>query len=185
MPTYVVLLRGVNVGKAKRVPMADFRQLLLGLGCTHATTLLNSGNAVVQHPRVASPTLAGRIAAALVDRFGFEVPVIVKSGTEFAQVVAGNPLTFDEADHARLLVALGQRPESLAPLAGLAPLLAPPERLQIREHAAYLHCAAGILQSQAATALLGPRGRAITTRNWATVLKLLALVNAGASGGGA
>lgn len=183
MPTYVVLLRGVNVGKAKRVPMADLKQLLLGLGCTRAATLLNSGNAVVQHPRVASATLAGRVAAALAARFGFEVPVIVKSGSEFGQVVAGNPLTVDEAEHARLLVALGQRPESLAPLADLAPLAAPPERLLIGEHAAYLHCAAGILQSQAATALLGPRGRAITTRNWATVLKLQALVNAVADGG--
>ena len=91
----------------------------------------------------------------------------------------------DEAEHARLLVAQGQRPESLAALAGWAPLLAPPKRLQIREHAAYLHGAAGILQSQVATALLSPRGRAITTRNWATVLKLQALVNAGDSGGGA
>ena len=116
---------------------------------------------------------------------GFEVPVIVKSGAESAQVVAGNPLTVDEAEHARLLVAQGQRPESLAALAGWAPLLAPPKRLQIREHAAYLHGAAGILQSQVATALLSPRGRAITTRNWATVLKLQALVNAGDSGGGA
>jgi uncharacterized protein (DUF1697 family) len=182
MPTYVVLLRGVNVGKAKRVPMADFRQLLLGLGCTRATTLLNSGNAVVQHPRVASPTLAGLIAAALAARFGFEVPVIVKSGTEFGQVVAGNGLQVAAPDHARLLVALGQRPESLDALSALAPVVAPPERLQIGEHAAYLHCADGILQSQAATALLGPRGRAITTRNWATVLKLQALVDAGADG---
>jgi len=180
MPTYVVLLRGVNVGKAKRVPMADFKQLLLGLGCTHATTLLNSGNGVVQHPRVASPVLAGRIAAALTARFGFEVPVLVKSAAEFRQVVAGNGLEVAAPDHASLLVALAQHAESLAPLAALAPLVSPPERLRIGTDAAYLHCAAGILQSRAAAALLGPRGRAITTRNWATVLKLHALANPGA-----
>jgi len=180
MPLYVVLLRGVNVGKAKRVPMADFKQLLQHLGCTRATTLLNSGNAVVQHPPVASPTLAGRIAQALAARFGFEVPVIVKSAAEFGRVVADNGLEVAAPDHPRLLVALAQHAESLAPLSSLTTLLSPRERLQVGEHALYLHCPAGILQSQAATALLGPRGRAITTRNWATVLKLQALIDKGA-----
>ncbi len=46
MPVYVALLRGVNVGKAKRVPMADLRAVLAGLDCTDVATLLNSGNAV-------------------------------------------------------------------------------------------------------------------------------------------
>ena len=45
MPVYVALLRGVNVGKAKRVPMADLRIVLAGLACTGVATLLNSGNA--------------------------------------------------------------------------------------------------------------------------------------------
>lgn len=46
MPIFVALLRGVNVGKAKRVPMAELRALLAGLGHTGVATLLNSGNAV-------------------------------------------------------------------------------------------------------------------------------------------
>ena len=54
MPAYIVLLRGVNVGKAKRVPMAEFRKLLEGLGYTNVATLLNSGNAVFRAPAGAS-----------------------------------------------------------------------------------------------------------------------------------
>ena len=46
MPTFIALLRGVNVGKGKRVPMAELRDLLSGLGFAEVTTLLNSGNAV-------------------------------------------------------------------------------------------------------------------------------------------
>ena len=57
MTTFVALLRGVNVGKSKRVPMAEFRMLLSGLGYTDVVTLLNSGNAVFRArsgtPRVA------------------------------------------------------------------------------------------------------------------------------------
>ena len=46
MPAFLALLRGVNVGKAKRVPMAELRRVLEDLGCTNVATLLNSGNAV-------------------------------------------------------------------------------------------------------------------------------------------
>jgi len=175
MPSYVVLLRGVNVGKAKRVPMADFKQVLLGLGCTRAATLLNSGNAVVEHPKIASASLDRKIAEALEAIFGFTVPVIVKSSVEFSKVVSGNKLEVVAPEHPRLLVAFARSKESIASLHSLATLVSPPERLQLDAHAAYLHCAAGILESKAANALLGKLGQPVTTRNWATVLKLHAL----------
>ena len=54
MPTFIALLRGINVGKAKRVPMAELRALLAGLGYGDVQTLLNSGNAVFTHAN-ASP----------------------------------------------------------------------------------------------------------------------------------
>lgn len=54
MPAFVTLLRGINVGKAKRVPMAELRALLAGLGYGDVQTLLNSGNAVFTHAN-ASP----------------------------------------------------------------------------------------------------------------------------------
>lgn len=183
MPTFVVLLRGVNVGKAKRVPMADFRATLLELGCTKATTLLNSGNAVVEHTRTTSQALATKVATALAARFGFEVPVVVKSGTELRAVIAANELVVPEADHSRLLVAFAQSHEAIASLERLSTLVSPPERFLVREHAAYLHCPHGILESKAAEALLGKTGKAVTTRNWATVLKLHALAQQGAASG--
>ena len=48
MPTYIALLRGVNVGKAKRVPMAHWKALMADLGYANIRTLLNSGNAVFE-----------------------------------------------------------------------------------------------------------------------------------------
>ena len=64
MPTFVALLRGVNVGKAKRVPMAELRALLSGLGYTGVATLLNSGNAVFHAPRGTPAKHSADIAAA-------------------------------------------------------------------------------------------------------------------------
>jgi uncharacterized protein (DUF1697 family) len=176
MTDFVVLLRGVNVGKARRVPMADFKALLLGMGCTRATTLLNSGNAVVRSPLKRSAALASAVQAAITAHFGFSVPGVVKSAAEWSAIVQANTLAAGVADPSRLLVVLSQDTQGLAALQPLHALLLPGEQLLLQPQAAYLHCAGGILQSRAGEALLGRLGQGITTRNWATVLKLQALL---------
>jgi uncharacterized protein (DUF1697 family) len=177
MPTYVALLRGVNVGKAKRVPMAELRQLLGGLGYTNVSTLLNSGNAVFRTAGASHAKLASDIAAAISGKLGLEVTVVVKSAKDLARVVSGNPLAQTAPDHSRLLVAFVQDAKGLSSLENIAKLVKSPERFFVGKHSAYLHCANGILESDAGVALLGKTGRAATTRNWATVLKLHKLAN--------
>ena len=177
MPVFVALLRGVNVGKAKRVPMAELRRILAELGCADVRTLLNSGNAVFRSPSRAPATLASRIVDAIRARLGVEVPVIVLPGGDLDAIVRDNPLSFAEDDHARLLVAFAADARALARLDAIRPLLAPREQLGIGARAAYLLCAGGILGSRAGEALLGKSGRDLTTRNWATVLKLRALAS--------
>lgn len=180
MPHFVVLLRGVNVGKARRVPMAGFRDLLAGLGFTEVVTLLNSGNAVFRAPGGAPARHAARIADALATDFDLTVPVVVKSAGEMADIVAGNPFEVGPEEHSRFLVAFTPDARSLASLEAVRPLVVAPERFAIGEKAAYLLCASGILESRAGEALIGKAGRLATTRNWATTLKLNALVNGGA-----
>lgn len=175
MTTFVALLRGVNVGKAKRVPMAEFRKLLVALGCTDVATLLNSGNAVFRSRAGTPARLASGIAEAIARKLKVEVPVIVKSAKELAAIVAENPVKVGPAEHSRFLVAFTQAPAALGDLAAIEPLTKPPERFAIGKHAAYLYCADGILKSKAGEALLGKAGRHATTRNLATTRKLLAL----------
>lgn len=172
MPTFVALLRGVNVGKAKRVPMADLRTLLSGMGYTGVATLLNSGNAVFRAPRGAPAKHSADIAAAICTQLKVEVPVIVKSATELAAIIAENPIKVGAAEHPHFLVAFVQDAKALLTLAAIESLVVPPERFAVGKSAAYLLCAAGILESKAGEALLGKTGKSATTRNWATVLKL-------------
>ena len=173
----VVLLRGVNVGKAKRVPMAEFRGLLGGLGFTDARTLLNSGNAVCEAPAGATSTQARRVHDALLARLAVDVAVVVKTGAEVAAIVRANPYASQVTDPSRLLVAFAPDAQSLASLAPVAALTATPDAFVVGTHAAYLWCPGGILLSKAGEALLGKAGRQVTTRNWATVLKLVALLD--------
>jgi uncharacterized protein (DUF1697 family) len=179
MPRFVVLLRGVNVGKGNRVPMAGFRQMLEELGFTDVKTLLNSGNAVVSGPGRSSASHARAVAAAMQQTFGLAVPVVVRSAAELTAVVRNNPMVPPEEQHSRFLVAFGQDARALQSLAPLAPLAVAPERLVVTRDAAYLSGPAGLLESRLGAAMLGSKaGRAVTTRNWATVLKLQALLGA-------
>lgn len=175
MPTFVALLRGINVGKAKRVPMAEFRSLLSGLGYTHVVTLLNSGNAVFRAATGAPAKHAADIAAAIQGRLKVDVAVIVKSARELAAIVAENPIKVAASEHSRFLVGFVQDTKALRALTTLEPIVVPPEQFAVGARVAYLLCARGILDSKAGAALLGKARSPATTRNWATVLKLHAL----------
>jgi uncharacterized protein (DUF1697 family) len=179
MPKFVALLRGINVGKAKRVAMADLRTLLAGLGYTNVATLLNSGNAVFHATGGASAKHARDITAAIAAKLRIEVPVVVKSVKELSLIIAENPIDAKAGEYPRLLVALVQNARLLPDIRAVESLVVPPEQFAVGKSVAYLFCAKGILGSKAAAALLGKAGRAATSRNLATILKLEALANAG------
>ncbi len=171
----MALLRGVNVGKGRRVPMAGLRRILDQHGCGDVRTLLNSGNVVFDGRRAASARVAQDVAAWIADGLHVEVPVVVKSATEFAAIVAECPYAPGALDPSRLLVACAQ---TQAGLQALRPLheLASAAEFHLGERAAFLYCPDGILASRAADALARRYGHGVTTRNWATTLKIQALL---------
>jgi uncharacterized protein (DUF1697 family) len=175
--THIALLRGINVGRAKRVAMADLRALVHGLGYTDVRTLLNSGNLVFSAPGVSSQEAAARIEEAMPAQLGVAARVTVVTAQELADAVAANPLTDVATDPSRLLVAFLNDP---AHLSRLEPLLVhdwSPDALALGQRVAYLWCAGGILASRLLQAVGRALGDAVTTRNWATVLKLHALAS--------
>ena len=176
MQKFIALLRGINVGKAKRVPMADLRALLTELGYTDVATLLNSGNAVFRATKGTQAKHAANIATAISEKLNVEVPVIVKSAKQLSAIVGENQLAEQATNHSHLLVVFAQDNATLSGLGAIESLVVLPEQFLVGKNAAYLHCATGILGSKAGNALLGKAGRSVTTRNWATILKLKALV---------
>ena len=176
MPRYVALFRGINVGKAKRIAMADLRALLEKLGYTQVATLLNSGNAVFTAPAGKAGDHAKRIRAEVARKLGVDALVIVKSGKDVAAIIDDNPLSDIATDHSRLLVAMANETKSIAALAKFTEVRWGEERVHVGKHAAYLWCAHGILESKAASALLTELADLGTTRNWATMQKIHALM---------
>jgi uncharacterized protein (DUF1697 family) len=173
--THVALLRGINVGRAKRVAMADLRALIEALGYRDVRTLLNSGNVVFTAAGAAPRDAAARIQEALAARLGVSSRVTVLTAAELAAAVTANPLLEVADNPSRLLVAVLANVADRRRLAPLAKQSWDPEVLALGARVAYLWCPAGLLASQLAEAVGRVLGDSVTTRNWATMTKLHAL----------
>ncbi len=175
MTTCAALLRGINVGKARRVPMAELRALGTALGWADVRTLLNSGNVVFRTPRADAGRLARTLAAAIEERFGFAVPVVVVTAADLDAILADDPLVGRTDNPSRHLVVFPAGPAVLPPLAPLAERDWGDEALAVGARAAYLWCPAGVVDSPLMKAVAKAAGDGITSRNRATALKLQAL----------
>lgn len=171
---FVALLRGINVGKAKRVAMADLRALVADLGFAGVRTLLNSGNVVFTGSGEADE-VAARIEEEMTGRFGFSARVTVITAGDLDEVVRENPLLEVLSDESRFLVAFLREPADRERLLPLTEEDWAPEALAVGTRAAYLWCPDGSLASRALEATGRVLGDAVTTRNWRTVVKLQAL----------
>lgn len=179
MGMFVALFRGINVGKAKRIAMADLRAVLESLGYTDVQTLLNSGNAVFEAAADSAEKHAYGIRDAVAKELSVDALVVVKSAREIAAIVAGNKLAAIATDPSRLLVAVTQQAAALKDIEALGRTGWGAEEVVVGKHAAYAWCPLGILKSKAGAALLKGLADAGTTRNWATIEKLQAMLQAG------
>lgn len=182
MATYVALLRGINVGRAKRVAMADLRKLVGELGHSNVRTLLNSGNVVFEASRQTPSRIASEMEAAIEQSAGFSASVIVVTATDLDRIVEDNPLTDVATDPSKLLVAFVSKPAELKKASPLVGTKWGSDALALGKKSAYLWCAGGILESKLAKEFGRAMGTATTTRNWATVLKLQAMTGSRGAG---
>jgi uncharacterized protein (DUF1697 family) len=176
--THVALLRGINVGTAKRVTMGDLRQVMLDLGFTGVRTLLNSGN-VVFTARPRGGNLATRLQREIEHRLRISSRVTVLTAAELDVAVRGNPL-LDVATHpGRLLMGVLASRDRRAHLEPIARKRWGAERFALGERVCYLWCPDGIIQSPLMREVERAADGGITSRNWNTVQKLHALVLTG------
>jgi len=174
---YIALIRGINVGRAKRVAMADLRKLIDGLGYRDVRSVLNSGNIVFAADGVEPGAAAAAIEEQMVLKLGVAARVMVLSREELATVLAENTLLAQASDHARLMVFILGDAAMRAALAPLCERAWGSEALALGKRAAYVWCPEGVLASAAASALGKQLGDNTTSRNWNTLCKLYALCN--------
>jgi uncharacterized protein (DUF1697 family) len=172
---YVALVRGINVGTSKRVAMADLRAIVTRLGHSDVRTLLNSGNVVFTATRSA-PDVGRRIERAMLESIGIAARVFALTAAEVSTIMKQNTLGDVANNPSRLLVAVTERPEDLKRMAPLRRSAWHPEALAVGRRAAYLWLPAGSIDSALAKGVARLLGDSVTTRNWATMMKLHALL---------
>jgi uncharacterized protein (DUF1697 family) len=181
MTRYAVLLRGINVGRANRIRMADLRGVLTEAGHGNVATLSQSGNIALDAAGSAAG-LARSVERLVKDHFGYEVNAIVRTREQLRRVVAADPFGAVADDGSRYLVVfLAGRPDvdfSSTDLAdALAGVDARDDRYLLSGTELYVWCPHSMLDSPVMT-MLGRRrgGPPATVRNWNTVQKLEALL---------
>ena len=177
MSTYIALLRGINVGRAKRVPMADLRELLGQLGCTSVRTLLQSGNAIFDHPDGHPATLANAIETALAEDLGVSARCLVWPAASLRAVIAANPFPERAAEGSKYLALLLSAALDPRLVSEHDPRALAPDDIRLGDGVIYQWCPNGVLEAPAVGTFVERHfGVVATARNWNTVSKLGGLV---------
>lgn len=170
----IALLRGVNVGGHRKVPMADLRSLAEALGLERPRTYVASGNLVFESGS-SGGALEALIEKGLADRFGFAVDVIVRSAEQWADYRAGNPFPEESAAAPNLvMMALGKTAPRAQDVEAVRARAGPNERVEQVGDAVWIWFGDGAGRSKIGT---GPAKAVSTTRNWRTIVALDGMVN--------
>ena len=175
---YAALLRGINVGGSRKVPMAELRTLLEGLGHDGVRTHLQSGQAVFASGHGDEESLAAELAAAVERHFGFAVDVIVRDHAYLKGIVEACPFPAAELEPKQLHVTYFSAPVTPERFTEVDRAAYLPEDFRLGDRALYLYAPDGLGRSKLAEHLAKPRvnkGVVATSRNWNTVRKLAEL----------
>lgn len=176
---HAALLRGINVGGKNKLPMAELAEVFTEAGCADVKTYIQSGNVVF----VAAPASAKRIPSLVSrqihERFGLEVPVILRTADELRRIAANNPFLKSEADTSSLCVGFLAKAPHASRVAGLDPNRSPGDAFQVIGREIYLHLPNGAARSKLTNQYFDTALATVSTfRNWRTVLKLVEMTQA-------
>ncbi|HKS68651.1 MAG TPA: DUF1697 domain-containing protein [Candidatus Acidoferrales bacterium] len=173
MPTYIALLRGVNIGQ-NLLKMERLRDLCRQIGMKNVRTYVQSGNLVFEGGGTAEKWTKA-LERKLAGETRLPVAVLVRTAAEMKKVLGGNPFEKEKGiDTKRLGVVFLQGAPSKAALAKMYSVDFGDERFHCAGREIYIHCPDGFGRTKLYTLdkLLAQR---TTTRNWNTVMKLCAI----------
>ncbi len=171
----VAILRGINVGGNRKILMADLKLLFEELGFSNIVTYIQSGN-VLFNSNTENELLADRIEQAIKANFGFDVPVIVRSANELKKAIEANPFYDAEADVNKLHLTFLKEKPTAENLQHTVSYNYEPDKFVIDGKEVFIFCENKYHESKLTNIFFEKKLKVgATTRNWKTVLKLMAL----------
>ncbi len=170
----VALLRGINLGTSRKVPMGELRQLAADLGWAEVATHLHSGNLIFAATGTDAEA-ATQLSAGMQKAFGMRVDVIIRTGPQVRRLVEVHP--FADGDPSLVVVACCDRQITAAAVERLASLAVGSERVQVDGSDVFADFPDGQARSKLATQLVAALKPATgTARNLRTMTKLAELL---------
>lgn len=169
MQKHIALLRGINVGGHRKVPMADIRALAEEAGYTGVKTYVASGNLVLESTSAGSE-IEVVLEQAIESHFGFRVDVLVRSQQQWAVYTRENPFDAEsEASPNLVMICVGKEAATDDDLRALEAKAGDNERVKRRDDVLWLYFGDGSARSKLGS---GNSKGVWTTRNWTTVTRL-------------
>ncbi|MDT0689150.1 DUF1697 domain-containing protein [Salegentibacter sp. F188] len=175
MNSKIAILRGINVGGKRKILMADLKNLCGELGITNVQTYIQSGNIIF---RATDPSvdLENKLETAISEKFGFEVPVIVRTSEELQELVDQNPFYSLTTDINKLHLTFLKEKPAQENIQQTESFDYKPDRFKIQNKDVFIYCEGKYHQSKLTNNFFEKKLKTgATTRNWKTVLKLLEL----------
>jgi uncharacterized protein (DUF1697 family) len=175
--TYLALLRGVNVGGKNKLPMSDLVDICIEAGCKNVRTFIQSGNVIFNTNARSRAQLPGKITALIAERFGYRIPVTLRTLEKLSAVVANNPFLEQGGSEDALHVLFLADVPNPDVVAGLDPERSPGDAFLVRGQEIFLKLSNGAADSKLTNNYFDKKlGTISTGRNWRTVTKLLELM---------
>lgn len=174
MKTYIALLKGINVGGHKKVPMAELHELLSKSGFKNVKTYIQSGNVVFQSSSDNLQSIEETIQKAVNVHFGFEVSVLVLTKTDLKRIFNDCPFPEEKKPKSYFMMLYDKPDEELVKAA--SEKVYEGEEYHIIKGCIYYFCAKGFGQTKFNANFFERKLKTFATaRNYNTMVKLLSL----------
>ncbi|MGI4790880.1 MAG: DUF1697 domain-containing protein [Janthinobacterium lividum] len=177
LETYVALLRGINVGGKNKLPMKDLADICSEVGCCDVMTYIQSGNVIFQAEAGVAAGLPQKITAQITERFGYRIPVIIRTAAQIKAVLLNNLFLAQGVSEDTLHVMFLADLPSSDQVSALDPNRSTPDTFIVQGQEIYLHLPNGVADTKLINAYFDAKlATTCTSRNWKTVTKLLAMM---------
>jgi uncharacterized protein (DUF1697 family) len=180
MKTFISILRGINVSGQKKILMADLKTLYESLGFRDVITYIQSGNVIFKSGgKGTDEELAKKVEKAIKKKYGFEVPVIIRSNEEIRKIISDSPFRKEKIPEIKKLhvVFLSEIPDKVH-IEGISKMDFSPDRFHVTGKNIFLHIPDSYAETKLSNTFFEKKLKVTaTTRNWNTVLKLSQLAD--------
>lgn len=170
MTRYIVLLRGINVSGKNKLPMVDLRKMLSVLGYQNVQTYIQSGNIILDSAKEKS-LIAQEIKDRIEDKFGYDVPVIIRTIEDLQKTIQENPYPLENE---KVVAAIFL--SDVATKTDIEIHKAAEDQFTIVKDVVYIYCPNGFGRSKLTINVFEKKLNVFgTSRNWRTTKKLVEL----------